>query len=288
MSRILLGISVAFLMIFASLSPARAAIDETKYDFGNYTSVTLTTNAWEALAKRDYTGVAVFAKKCIELYGQKASEQQASLKNFAPSKKAFDYWALNDVGTCYFILGKSYKKQGKPEKAKEAYKKVMSDYSFSQCWDNSSKSHWRVAKAAEDQINLLDSPYDFGDYTSEFLTTKAWNGLSVKDFKAVEVFTKKCIDLYEDEAIKMQNSLSAFANKDKAFNFWALNDVGTCYFILGESLARQDKYQEAIEVYQVVVENFSYAQCWDTKGWFWKPAVVSRGRINKIRAEQDL
>lgn len=259
-----------------------------EYDFGDHTSVTLVTKAWDALARKDFNAVAAYTKKCIELYGQKASEQQASLKDFASADKAFDYWALNDVGTCYFILGKAYKQQDQPEKAKEAFKKVLTDYGFAQCWDDSSKAHWQVAKASVDQINLLESPYDFGDYTSEYLTTKAWQGLANKDFNAVEVFTKKCIDLYEDEALKMQSSITEYPAKDKAFNFWALNDVGTSYFILGEALAEQEKFQEAIEVYQVVVDNFSFSQCWDTKGWFWKPAVVSRGRINKIRAEQDL
>ncbi len=265
-----------------------AAIEDSEYDFGDHTSITLTTKAWEALAKKDYNGVAAYSKKCIELYGQKASEQQASLKDFAPKEQAFDYWALNDVATCYFILGKSYKEQGKPAKAKEAYKKIISDYSYAQCWDGGSKAHWQVAAAAEDQIGTLESPYDFGDYTSEYLTTQAWKMLSKKDFGGVKVLTQKCIDLYVKEAEKMQGTLEEYPAKNKAFNFWALNDVGTCYFILGESLEQQGNFQEAIEVFQVLVSDYNFAQCWDTQGWFWKPAVVARGRINKIRAEQDL
>lgn len=277
----LLGIS------FAPLSFA-FGVGEPEYDFGDHTSATLVIKGWDSLSKKDYNAVAAYTKKCIELYGQKAAEQEASLSEFAPKDKAFDYWALNDVGTAYFILGKAYKEQKLNDEAKEAFKKIVSEFAYSQCWDEPSKSHWKVAEAAKDQLNLLDSAYDFGDYTSQTLTGHAWDALAKKDYKGVEIYTKKCMQLYEEEAQKMQKSLTDYPPKDKTFNFWALNDVGTSYFILGESLAEQKKWQEALEVYKVVMEDFSYAQCWDPKGWFWKPAVAARGKINKIKAEQGL
>lgn len=276
------------LILLAPFSTSYSQVGNSIYDFGDHTSVTLVTKAWDSLTQKDFNAVAAYTKKCIELYGQKAVEQQASLTDFAPSEKAFDYWALNDVGTAYFILGKAYREQGASEKANEAFKKVISDYGYAQCWDNNNKAHWQVAQASKDQIDLLDSSYDFGDYTSEFLTTQAWKSLGKKDFTGVETYTKKCVALYEEEAMKMQQALTDYPPKDRAFNYWALNDVGTSYFILGEALSQEEKYQEAIEVFQVIVDNFSFAQTWDPKGWFWKPAVVARGRINKIRAEQDL
>lgn len=278
-------LSVAFLP-FIALTPSAA--QQVEYDFGDHTSVTLVVKAWGSLAEKDYNALAAYAKKCIELYGQKAAEQQASLKEFAPKENAFDYWALNDVGTAYFILGKAYREQKLTEEAREAFKKVVSDYGYAQCWDENTKSHWKVAEAAKDQLNLLESNYDFGDYTSQTLTTKAWESLLKKDYSGVEVYTKKCLQLYEEEAQKMQKALTDYPNKDNAFNYWALNDVGTCYFILGESLLEQKKFQEAMEVYQVVMEDFTYSQCWDPKGWFWKPAVAARGKINKIKAEQGI
>jgi hypothetical protein len=133
----------------------------------------------------------------------------------------------------------------------------------------------------------MGTAYDFGDYTSQTLTTKAWQTLAKDDHKGVELYTKKCIELYEEEAKKQQASLTEFAPKDKAFNYWALNDVATCYFILGESLMAQNRHQEAKAAFERVVKDFSFAQCWDPKGWFWKVAVGSRGRLNKITAEQS-
>ena len=126
---------------------------------------------------------------------------------------------------------------------------------------------------------------DFGDYTSETLTTKAWLALIAEEPDLALVYTAKCIELYAKEALKMQASLTAYAPKDNVFNYWALNDVGTCYFITGEALLQKKQWAEAHAAYETCIRDFSYSQCWDPKGWFWKPAVGARGKANKIRAE---
>ncbi len=255
----------------------------TKYDFGDYTSQTLTSKAWESMESEDHKGVDLYVKKNIELYEAKAKEQQASLKDFAPKEKAFDYWALNDIGTSYFILGKSLLAQGKVDQAKEAFNNVIQKFSYAQCWDPKGW-FWKVAQGAQDQLSTIGTPYDFGDYTSMTLTTKAWESLGAQDAKGVEVYTKKCIQLYEEDAKKQQAALTGFAPKEKAFDSWALNDVATCYFIMGQSLMDQKKYPEAKAAFERVVNDFGYAQCWDPKGWFWKVAVGARGNLNKILA----
>ncbi|MBI4342026.1 MAG: hypothetical protein HY599_01520 [Candidatus Omnitrophica bacterium] len=96
------------------------------------------------------------------------------------------------------------------------------------------------------------------------------------------------MELYEEEAKKQQASLTEFAPKEKVFNYWALNDVATSHFIYGESLMAQQRYQEAKKIFDKIVNEFSFAQCWDPKGWFWKVAVASRGRLNKILAESGI
>ncbi len=267
----------------ASAAKDQMALIGTKYDFGDYTSQTLTTKAWEALESEDHKAVDLYTKKNFELYEAKAKEQQASLKDFAPKDKAFDYWALNDVGTSYFILGKSLLAQGKVDEAKEAFNTVIQKFPYAQCWDVKGW-FWKVAQGAQDQLSTIGTPYDFGDYTSMTLTTKAWEALGAQDAKGVEVYAKKCIQLYEEDAKKQQAALTGFAPKEKAFDSWALNDVATCYFILGQSYMDQKKYPEAKAAFERVVNDFGYAQCWDPKGWFWKVAVGARGQLNKLLA----
>ena len=129
---------------------------------------------------------------------------------------------------------------------------------------------------------------DFGDYTSETLTGKAWTALGSGDFDACILYAKKCIQLYKKNAEEMQGNLEGYAPKEKAFDYWALNDVGTCYFIIGEAYMGKNDAKAALEAYKTLVDKYYYAQCWDPKGWFWKPAVAARGKINKIAAERGL
>lgn len=262
------------------------------YDFGDMTSSTLTTYAWEALTRKDYDGVYAYTNKCIELYKGKAMVMQAAMTDYAPKGSEFDYWALNDVGTCYFIKGMALKEQGKLDEAKEVFNVVIKEFSYAQCWDPKGW-FWKPAVGAKDQLKLIGlkeqgKEYDFGDYTSMTLTVNAWGALDKKDYLGVEIYTKKCIELYEQEAIKQQSSMTDYLPKEKAFDAWALNDVGTCYFILGEACLAEGKYKEAKEAYGRIIDKFSFAQCWDPRGWFWKPAVGARGKINKIIAEQGL
>ena len=82
----------------------------------------------------------------------------------------------------------------------------------------------------------------------------------------------------------MQGSLTEYPweTKDKIFNFWALNDVGTALYIKGEALRKAGKNKEAREAYKKLVDEFFYAQCWDPKGWFWKPAEAAQQAIDDL------
>ena len=259
-----------------------------EFDYGDQTSETLVRKAWDGLNEKDYEAVYEYTQKCIDLFAGNALAQQASLTDFAPKDRVFDYWALNDVGVSYFIRGKAFTAEKKVEKAIDAFNMVSENYKYSQCWDPNSKTFWKVGEAAKDEMQLVDKGYDFGDYTSATLTSKAWQALTDRDFAAVTVYTEKCIKLYGKEAAKQQATLNGYAPKDRAFDYWALNDVGTCYFIQGESFLLQNDYQKAKDAFKKVVEEYSLAQCWDPKGWFWKPAVASRGRLNKIAAEYEM
>ena len=259
----------------------------SEFDFGDFSSETLAVKAWAALQSDDHAAVEAYANKCISLYEAKAVEQNASLTDVAPKETAFNYWALNDVATAYFILGNSRLARNQVKEAQAAFQTVIERFPYAQCWDPKGW-FWRVADGASDKLSTIGTPYDFGDYTSQTLTTKAWEALTAGDHKGVEIYTKKCFELYEAEAKKQQASLTEFSPKEKTFDYWALNDVGTCYFILGESLLALKNYQDAKAAFDRVVNDFGFAQCWDPKGWFWKVAVGARGKLNKIMAEAGL
>lgn len=129
---------------------------------------------------------------------------------------------------------------------------------------------------------------DFGDYSSGTLTGKAWASLEAKKYDDTITFAKECIEKYKKEAIEMQDSLTepvSASDKDAVFAKWALNDVGTCYFIKGQALEKQDKGAEATKAYKKLLETVSFAQCWDAKGWFWKPADAATKQIKMLEFE---
>jgi tetratricopeptide (TPR) repeat protein len=128
-----------------------------------------------------------------------------------------------------------------------------------------------------------DAKLDFGDFSSATITGKAWKASEAKKFDEVLGYTGKCIEMFKAQAIEQQKALSEPpTEKEKVFAQWALNDVGTCYLLQGRALEEQGKKKEGIEAYKFLATNLPFAQCWDTKGWFWKPAEAAKERIKAL------
>ena len=273
-----------FAAVFAFVLPQTAQA----YNFGDFRSETLVSKAWDALKNNDIEAVLAYTNKCIELYGGQAKDMQDSLKDFPAGSRddIFGYWALNDVATSLYIQGEAYRKANMKDESEKAYKELISKYGFGQAWD-SNGWFWKPAEAAKEKLASLETgkAYDFGDYSSSFLTTQAWKALNGGDTDSVLVYTDKILQLYADQAKKMQGSLTEYAweSKDKIFSYWALNDVGTALFIRGEALKKAGRTAEAKKAYQTLVNDYFYAQCWDPNGWFWKPAEAAQQALEALK-----
>ncbi|WP_309400384.1 hypothetical protein [Cerasicoccus maritimus] len=146
-----------FLLTLASILFAfsASAQDAPKPDYGNFSSETLTTKAWEALGQKQYDLAIDYTSKCIEMYAAQAAEMQASLTEPAPAETASSKWALNDVGTCLYIRGQAYEAKGESAKAVADYKKLVGELSFAQTWDTKGW-FWRPADAAKQRITVVE------------------------------------------------------------------------------------------------------------------------------------
>lgn len=133
------------------------------------------------------------------------------------------------------------------------------------------------------------SAQDFGDFKSYELTAKAWDAAAANDHKLVMAYTNKCIEMYMAQAKKMQASLSELpkGSQEEVSKLWALNDVGTCLFIQGESLIKNGDKEGAIKAFKTLTQELKYAQCWDTSGWFWQPAGAAKQKIVELEFEQS-
>ena len=118
--------------------------------------------------------------------------------------------------------------------------------------------------------------------TSSSLTSQAWDALAAKDFVTAKAKIERCQSLFGEKASEMQTSLSVVPGPDTAKDFWALNDVGTCVFILGKVYEAEGKSAEAITAYQDVIKNYPMSQCWDKQGWYWQPAVAAKERLTVL------
>ena len=126
---------------------------------------------------------------------------------------------------------------------------------------------------------------DFGDHSSATITGKAWEALNAQRYDEAIGYAKKCVELYEKQAGEMQRGLTEpvpGADREAVFKLWALHDVGTCLFIVGQALEKQQKGKEALAAYRQLVEKVPFAQAWDPQGWFWKPADGAKARIKAL------
>ncbi len=264
-----------------------ATMAQAAVNFGDYRSETLTTKAWGALAQGDTQAVLAYTNKCLELYAEQAKKMQDSLTEYPAGEKdkIFSFWALNDVATSLFVQGEAFRRANMKNEAVEAFKKIVNEYSYGQTWDTNGW-FWKPAEAAKEKLAMLESGVflDFGDYTSSFITGQAWKALEENKLDAVLSYTNKVIELYAPKAKEMQASLTEYPwqSREQIFNFWALNDVGTSYFIQGKAFDAAGKKAEAKTAYQTLIDNYFYAQCWDPKGWFWKPAEAAQEAIDAI------
>jgi hypothetical protein len=137
------------LLLTFSLAAARLA--QAAPDFGNYSSADLTTNAWKAYGDGRYSDAVALTSKCIESFKSQAGEQQRALKSGHTQTNS---WALNDVGTCYYIRGMSYGKMGKTDKATEDYQYLIKNLDLAEAQGDKGVK-WKPASAAKDSLGKL-------------------------------------------------------------------------------------------------------------------------------------
>ena len=141
-------------------------------------------------------------------------------------------------------------------------------------------------------ISLAEEPsaggLDYGDYASATLMIKGWEALGEGKYEDAVKLAEKCVELYEERAKKMQASLSAKPPSDVVNEYWALNDVATFYFTMGEALVKRGRKPEALVAFKVVIDDLYYAQAWDPKGWHWSPSDAAYPKVQMLETQQKV
>jgi tetratricopeptide (TPR) repeat protein len=126
------------------------------------------------------------------------------------------------------------------------------------------------------------------------LTDYAWNAYDKGNYEEAISYAQECIDQFMSNAEKKQLQLekenamlppTGTVTEQEKQNIYALgllNDVATCYFIKGKCEEAIGYKEDAIKSYSAA-SKYTYARCWDPKGWFWSPSEAALDRLNVIK-----
>jgi hypothetical protein len=125
------------------------------------------------------------------------------------------------------------------------------------------------------------------------LSSIAWKALGKSDYGLAISSASECVDTFGGEALRQQQTLLendtnpppvgkvSSAERESIFANAVLNDVGTCYYILGQAFEKTDHMNEARDAYTRAQE-LTYARTWDLRGWFWSPANSAGDRLAQL------
>jgi len=116
---------------------------------------------------------------------------------------------------------------------------------------------------------------------------RAWEAWGAKDYENTFRYTNECIKLYSADAKKQQATLTGFTQTEAIEQYGALNAVGTSFFIQGEAYLSQGKTEDAGKAFTTAVEEYSYAQNWDPRGWFWSVKEKSLASLEKLKESKE-
>ena len=115
------------------------------------------------------------------------------------------------------------------------------------------------------------------------VTAKAWSALGRKDWNAAIAHADHAIRTWGAQARQTNRRLKGFASAKDAKKYANLNEVGTCLMLKGDALRQKGDVKGAIAAYQLLLDQYTYAQVWDPKGWFWKPAESARKNLVSLK-----
>ena len=125
------------------------------------------------------------------------------------------------------------------------------------------------------QVALAEEAYE--------VTGKAWNALGRKDWNAAISHADRALRTWGTQAKRTNAKFDGYAPAKDAKKYSNLNEVGTCLMLKGDALRQKGDLNGATATYELLLRDYQYAQVWDPKGWFWKPAESARKNLAKLK-----
>jgi hypothetical protein len=150
------ALTIIFLLVVSGILLARE----------EYKNEQLTTEAWKAYNDGKYTSAIDKAKECILEFQGEALRQEEALRDAKAEQppigktteeiagEIFKRGILNDVGTCWVVIGMSELKLNHEEKAISAFEKAR-QFTYARTYDPSWEGFWSPSEKAADYIKSL-------------------------------------------------------------------------------------------------------------------------------------
>ena len=110
-------------------------------------------------------------------------------------------------------------------------------------------------------------------------TAKVWEAMGRKNWDAAITQATRVIRIWGPQARRTNDQLKGYAPAKDAQKYGNLNEVGASLLLKGDALSRKGDKAAAKVAYQTLLDQYTYAQVWDPKGWFWKPAEEARKKL---------
>lgn len=145
-----------------------------------------------------------------------------------------------------------------------------------------------------------------GGDSSEQCTKDAWDAFNKKDFEGALSAASQCSKKFQSGADVKQNALKARSEdppdveqinqtlqdfdtpkkekenlKKRYLSRGPLNDVPSCFWIMGQSLEEMGNTEGASDAYHQASQ-YDYGLTWDPKGYFWSAARDAGARAKRL------
>ncbi|MFH0876767.1 MAG: glycoside hydrolase family 2 TIM barrel-domain containing protein, partial [Candidatus Omnitrophota bacterium] len=118
--------------------------------------------------------------------------------------------------------------------------------------------------------------------TLKELVAQARKAKDKGDFKACYSTVDGVFRRFGKEARQEQRALKDFPPAEQMEAYDVLNNVAMSQFIKAEALKKEGKKDEAMKAFRLIAEEFSYAQAWDPRGWYFKLAATAQEGIDRM------
>ncbi|NQU99257.1 MAG: UTP--glucose-1-phosphate uridylyltransferase, partial [Parcubacteria group bacterium] len=198
-------------------------------------------------------------------------------------------WALNDISYAIFLYAIILEEEGDIETAREYYQYITEVLRYGQYkafGADGTAYYQEILTAASDRLDYIDYGVDYGNYTSETLLKMAFDTYNQGQYIQAEKYLDKLIKLYEEIALNQADGLTKYPSTRRADfinNYWALNDVGTAFYLKGLlHLTAYYEFNNMDAAFARVKGDFRYAQALQiesdfptaplSSGFYWKVA----------------